>query len=103
MATSNAPFANCQSVGETLGDQVRMRRELVVGKDFPVGKAVRAHARVEPRDLLAQALGVQRGSGEDEEAARTARGRLAREEKRVRGAGRVQRRPGHGSREAMRR
>ena len=52
---------------EALRDEVGVRRELVVGQDLPVGQPMHRELRIEPRDLLAQALGVLRRGGEDEQ------------------------------------
>ena len=57
---------------KALRDQVGVRRELVVGQDLPVGEPVDAKLRIEPRDLLAQPLGVLRRGGEDEQRGRGA-------------------------------
>jgi hypothetical protein len=66
---------------QPLGHQVRVGRELVVRQRFPVGQAMHPEARVEPRHLLAQALGVLRRGREDEERAPAPR--RAREPQRV--------------------
>jgi hypothetical protein len=49
--------------GEPLGDEVVVRRELVVRQRFPVGKQARAKLRREPADFVEQALRIEGGRG----------------------------------------
>ena len=58
--------------GQTLGDQVLVRRKAVVGQGFPVGQQVRAQARRGPGDLVQQALGVERVGGDHHQHAAAA-------------------------------
>ncbi len=44
--------------GQTLGNQILVRREGVVGQRFPVRQQADAQLRAEPRDFVEQALGV---------------------------------------------
>jgi hypothetical protein len=50
---------------QALGNQILVRRELVVGQRFPVGQQADAKLRREPRDLVEQALRIERGGGDD--------------------------------------
>ena len=44
--------------GQTLGNQVLVRREAVVGQRFPIRQQADAQLRAEPRDFVEQALGI---------------------------------------------
>ena len=50
---------------QALGDEIVVRRELVVGQRLPVGQQAHAQLRREPRDLVDQALGIERGGADD--------------------------------------
>jgi hypothetical protein len=53
--------------GEPLGDEVLVRRELVVGQRLPVGQQAHAQRRREPADLLDEALRILRVRADDRE------------------------------------
>ena len=49
---------------QALGDEIVVRRELVVGQRLPVGQETDSELRREPRDLIEQALRIERGRGD---------------------------------------
>ncbi len=69
---------------EPLGDQVLVRRKLVVGERLPVGKQAHLDRRIEKRNLVQQPLRVRPGSGDDGDG--MARSRELRDQQRVGGA-----------------
>ena len=73
---------------EPRGDQVLMRREMIVGKRFPIGKLRDDERRREPRDLVGKPLQGERVGADDRQHAAFAlrRDRELRERQRV-GAG----------------
>ncbi len=70
---------------QALGDQIVVRRELVVGQRLPVRQQADAKLRREPGDFFGEALGVERGGGDHRD--RMLFLREARERERVSGSG----------------
>ena len=71
--------------GEALGNEVVVRRELVVWQRFPVGQEACAKLRRKPADFVEQALRIEGGRGYDRD--RVFFLREARERERVSGTG----------------
>ncbi len=80
--------------GQALGDQVLVRRELVVGQRFPIGEHGDAQVRREERQLVGQALAVGRLGADHQRQLplRGARGRQVGDQQRIRRAGRARQR-----------
>jgi hypothetical protein len=62
-----AAFAEVVERGETLGDEILVRREGIVRQRFPVGQEAHTRLRSEESDFLREALGVDGARADDGE------------------------------------
>ena len=66
-STSQAPAAHMMQRRQPFGDQVLVRREMVIGQGLPVRQQMHAQAGREERDLLDQPLRFQRIGGDHDQ------------------------------------
>ena len=73
----NVDFAlgRCPQRGQALGDEILMRRKMVIGQRFPVRQQTDAQLWSKPRNFVEQALGIGgAGADDSQQLARVARG-----------------------------